>query len=401
MVHSPAQFPERFAIFTSPMAVLGVVVLASGCAGDSAQRAYIERLGDDTTAIEVFTRTEDGFEGDLLLRSPLTMVAHYVGTLSAEGTISRLEVDWRVPPENPEGAASEHYVVTFEGDSATVERQTGDEESTTTRVAAPRGTLPQIGKSPWSYAIFEQAARQALASGADSFPVSFMNARRPRATPNALMMRGRDTVSLNYFGGPMLASIGPDGRITGLSGAETTNQVAGEAVENVDLAGLAADFAARDARGEGMGPPSPRGRSQFTVGRASLEIDYGRPSKRGRDIFGGLVPYNEVWRTGANTATHFTTDRNLTIGGAQVPAGAYTLWTTYTAESAHLIINSQTRQWGTDYDEAQDLVRVEMTRETLGEVVEQFTMLVEPSADGGTLQLRWDRTQFSVPIRVN
>ena len=113
------------------------------------------------------------------------------------------------------------------------------------------------------------------------------------------------------------------------------------------------------------------------------------------------MPFDEVWRTGANTATHFTTDRNLTIGGARVAAGTYTLWTTFTAESAYLIINQQTRQWGTDYDEALDLVRVEMTRETLGEVVEQFTMLVEPGADGGTLQLRWDRTQFSVPIRVN
>ena len=88
--------------------------------------------------------------------------------------------------------------------------------------------------------------------------MSFMNARRPRATPNTLMRHGQDTVSLNYFGSPMLASIGSDGRITGLSGAETTNQVAGEAVKDVDLAGLAADFAARDARGEGMGLPSAR-----------------------------------------------------------------------------------------------------------------------------------------------
>lgn len=149
-----------------------------------------------------------------------------------------------------------------------------------------------------------------------------------------------------------------------------------------------------------MGERSPRGRAQFVAGGANIELDYGRPSKRGRDIFGGLVPFDEVWRTGANTATHFTTDRDLMVGGTAVPAGVYTLWTTFTATSAHLIINKQTRQWGTDYDETQDLARVEMTRQSLDETVEQFTMLVEPGSGGGTLQLRWDRTQFSVPIRV-
>ena len=269
-------------------------------------------------------------------------------------------------------------------------------------MAVPAGAIPQVGKSPWSYAVFEQAARQAVASGSDSFPVTFLSVggRGARATSNAVARHGRDSISLNYFGSPMLVNIDSDGRILGLNGEESTNKVAGEFVLDVDLAGLAADFAARDARGEGIGQPSPRGRDQFVAGGATIELDYGRPSKRGRDIFGGLVPFDEVWRTGANTATHFTTDRDLMIGGTEVPVGVYTLWTTFTATTAHLIINKQTRQWGTDYDETQDLARIEMTRETLDETVEQFTMLVEPGSGGGTLQLLWDRTQFSVPIRV-
>ncbi len=382
---------------------LAVVVIA-GCAGPSAppaQRAYIERLGDDTTAIEVFTRTDDGFEGDLLVRLPVTRVAHYVGTLSDDGTISRLEVEWRTPDENPDGPDPERFVVTMDGDSATVVREAGG-EAITERVAVPAGAIPQVGKSPWSYAVFEQAARQAVASGSDSFPVTFLSVggRGARATSNAVTRHGRDSISLNYFGSPMLVNIDSDGRILGLNGEESTNKVAGEFVLDVDLASLAADFAARDARGEGIGQPSPRGRDQFVAGGATIELDYGRPSKRGRDIFGGLVPFDEVWRTGANTATHFTTDRDLMIGGTEVPVGVYTLWTTFTATTAHLIINKQTRQWGTDYDETQDLARIEMTRESLDETVEQFTMLVEPGSGGGTLQLRWDRTQFSVPIRV-
>jgi hypothetical protein len=96
----------------------------------------------------------------------------------------------------------------------------------------------------------------------------------------------------------------------------------------------------------------------------------------------------------------FTTDRDLTIGGTRVPAGSYTLWSIYTPETARLIINSQTGQWGTAYDESQDFARIVMDREELDEVVERFTIAIEPTDGGADLQLRWDRTQFSVPITI-
>ena len=113
---------------------------------------------------------------------------------------------------------------------------------------------------------------------------------------------------------------------------------------------------------------------ETTIGGASLTVEYSRPAKRGREIWGGLVPYGEVWRTGANAATAFTTDRDLEIGGAEVPAGSYTLFSIFTSESAQLIINRQTGQWGTMYDEAQDLVRVNLTPETIAEPVERVPL---------------------------
>ena len=88
----------------------------------------------------------------------------------------------------------------------------------------------------------------------------------------------------------------------------------------------------------------------------------------------------------------------LTVAGTRVPAGSYTLWTTFTASSATLIINSQTGQWGTAYDGSQDFARIAMEREALDETVERFTIDVEPTDSGATLRLRWDRTQFSVPM---
>jgi hypothetical protein len=146
---------------------------------------------------------------------------------------------------------------------------------------------------------------------------------------------------------------------------------------------------------------SPRDSSRQTIGQANVVVEYGRPSKRRRVIFGALVPYDVVWRTGANEATHLRTDRDLTIGGARVPRGTYTLWTIPGRESWTLIINRATGQWGTDYDKSQDLARVPMKVTTLDESVEQFTIAIAPKETrAGVLTMTWDTTQASVPIQV-
>lgn len=150
-------------------------------------------------------------------------------------------------------------------------------------------------------------------------------------------------------------------------------------------------------------PPilSPRDSATQTIGQAHLLVDYGRPSKRRREIFGTLVPYGVVWRTGANEATHFRTDHDLTIGTVRVPRGTYTLWTIPARDGWTLIVNRATGQWGTDYDKSRDLARIPMKVATLSAPVEQFTIAIEPKGNGsGVLTLSWDTTQASVPIRV-
>jgi hypothetical protein len=134
------------------------------------------------------------------------------------------------------------------------------------------------------------------------------------------------------------------------------------------------------------------------VDGAELWVQYGRPSTRGREIFGQVVPWDEVWRTGANAATHFHTPVDLTIGGAEVPAGTYTLWTLPARDGWKLIVNRQTGQWGTDYHADRDLVRVDLRVETLPAPVELLTVGIEPEGTGAVLRISWDRTRVSVPI---
>jgi hypothetical protein len=169
-------------------------------------------------------------------------------------------------------------------------------------------------------------------------------------------------------------------------------------VREVDVGDFATAFAKAEMAGGPMGQLSPRDTVRATVGPAHLLVDYGRPRKRGREIFGNVVPWNQVWRTGANAATQFTTDVPLTMGGATFPAGSYTLWTLPSPTGAKLIFNRQTGQWGTGYDSTQDLVRVELERERLPAAVEQFTIGVDSAAGGGVLRLEWDSTGYRVPF---
>jgi hypothetical protein len=138
-----------------------------------------------------------------------------------------------------------------------------------------------------------------------------------------------------------------------------------------------------------------------TIGSAHLVVDYGRPHKRGREIFGTVVPWNQVWRTGANAATGFTTDADIKVGDATIPKGSYTIWTLPSPSGAKLIVNSQTGQWGTEYDSTKDLARLNLAADQLAQPVEVFTIGIDPQGDrGGVLRLQWDRTQYSLPFSV-
>src|SRR5262249_51161526 len=129
-----------------------------------------------------------------------------------------------------------------------------------------------------------------------------------------------------------------------------------------------------------------------------IAIAYSRPSMKGRKIVGGLVPFGQVWRTGANEATSLVTETDLTIGGAAVPKGSYTLYSLPTEGGWKLIINKQTGQWGTEYNQGQDLARVNMKVEKLSSPVEMFTINLKPSGAGAVLSLEWETTKASVDI---
>ncbi len=149
---------------------------------------------------------------------------------------------------------------------------------------------------------------------------------------------------------------------------------------------------------------SPQATVNYVKDDLKIDIIYCRPYKKGRVIFGGLVPFDEVWRTGANEPTTFTTNEELTIGGKVLPAGKYTLWTMPHADNWQVFFNKGMYNWGLNMDgvasrdPAEDAVEVTVPVEELPEVLEQFTISVA-DADVPTLVLAWDKTKVSVPLR--
>lgn len=146
--------------------------------------------------------------------------------------------------------------------------------------------------------------------------------------------------------------------------------------------------------------PSPPGKAEckFADGKA-ITVDYSSPRMRGRKIYGELVPYGQVWRTGANEATTFVADTHMIVGGKEVPAGSYTIFTIPNQDKWTLIVSKKTGEWGIPYPgEADDLLRVDMKVSKLPSPVENFTISFEQAGASCTMHLDWETTRASVEI---
>jgi len=146
--------------------------------------------------------------------------------------------------------------------------------------------------------------------------------------------------------------------------------------------------------------PSPPATAKCDLaGGKSITVDYSSPRAKGRKVFGGIVPYGEVWRAGANEATTFVTTAELMVGGQHVPAGSYTLFALPNQDKWTLIISKKTGEWGIPYPGAEaDLARTDMKVSKTSGPVENFTIAFDKGAKGCTLRLEWDDTRASVDI---
>lgn len=393
----------------STVVSLAVLVLAAGTpvAAQNAQGAFVVTLGKDTIVIEQYKRSGASVEGDMLIRGAAVIQRHYSGTLNANGTMAHFEMTNK-NISNPQAPVTK-FVAAF-GDTTQVD-VTRDTAHSTIKVPTPGGALPFIN---FSYDMYELYGLRADRSKHDT--VATLPLGATEVTKLIAKHPAKDSLTVSFEGdAPTLFAVHA-GLIQRVDGRLTTQKVRSARLASVDLAALSSAFAGRP-----LGQLSPPDSAKGSVGGAAVLVEYGRPSMRGRTIFGPdntaprpVVPFNQVWRTGANFATRFTTAGDVTVGGQTIPAGTYTLWTLPSASGWKLIFNKQTKApcasaaecvdpkranlWGTDYSADSDFVRVDMQVASLPQPVEQFVITLEPQGDAAILAVQWEKTRAFVSL---
>jgi hypothetical protein len=208
-----------------------------------------------------------------------------------------------------------------------------------------------------------------------------------------------DTIRTSNPGGTIVFLVDRQGRLQQLDATNTTAKwVATRATTRHDLNALAGRFSP-------VGVLSPRGLAHGSFMQSVVFIDYGRPAVRGRTVWGGeLIPFDAVWRTGANEATHLATSRELTFGDVVVPPGLYTLWIFNARGGPQLAINKQVGQWGAGanvYDASKDLARVPLALSPTPEPVEDFTINIRTAGQNrGSIDFIWGPQMASAAFTV-
>jgi Protein of unknown function (DUF2911) len=386
----PVIVRARLALIAAGAAALALASLAASPTRAADGGAFFTTLGNDTLAAESYVRMDTVLAGTMVVRrDKMTVTQNYTLWLDKSGNLAKYEMARYAPGTGTGDKPLLHTIVTPMGNG--LHEVIHTQSAAELHVDTPPSTLIMLDLS---FAVWETFAMRAVRGGKDStlIPMLFVN----DTTHYDVVVRrlGADSVTFTSIYGVGRAKIDAQGHILGYHAPGSTQQVVVRRLEGVDLKAFAAMFANRP-----FGPTSPMDSLSAKVGGATLRIWYGRPAVRGRTIFGGVVPWNVVWRTGANEATSFTTDKDIVIGGTPVPAGAYTLFTLPNAAGWKLIISKRTKEWGTEYDPTADLARIDMSVATLAAPVERLTYTIMPQGTGATLTVSWDKTAASVAVR--
>ena len=363
----------------------------------------VTTLGRDTIAVEQYVLADGHLVGDVLLRAPHTVRYHYAMSFRPDGALARSMVDFSQP--GMEGAPRVRTTITVAGDSARVEIDSSGVPRTFERPVAEQ-LLPEVMTGFGSdYGLYislgtYEAVAATLGPALNVVhDVPVIDAATGGLRVKHLVRRSPTDLDVDYF---RIAwthlSLDAQGRIEGADASGTTEKTRSVRTGPMNLDSVVATFERLDRDGQSLGELSPPAFTTGRLGSATISIHYNSPRRRGRTILGATVPFGHVWRTGADAATELVTDRAITIGGKELAAGTYTLWTIPEADGATLIVNGQHGQWGTDYDPARDVLRVPMHVKRGQPIVQDFTIAVDEAGSRGELRMAWDNFVWTVAL---
>ncbi len=379
-------------IRTSTILLLSSILSSFLIAQENRNGFFVTVIGDDTLAVESYQMDAHGVHGTSITRTPKTTVRTYSMTADDRGLPETITIKYGPIGGEPTLTRTFRYF----DDSLQVEmsQQGGPRINSANIGGRPIPFIPDIF-GMWSYTI-----ERALS---------------PKGTKHVEILSGTRTLKYDIHGtppgklelsypgnnfGPIYATVSSDGKLESLDMTPTTDKFVASQVSALDIDEMGRAFLAREQAGNSLGTLSPRDTAHAAFASANIFIDYGRPSMRGRKVFGNIVPWNVVWRLGANAATQLVTDKPLTFGTTVVEPGTYSLFALPSRETWLLIINKQHGQWGTIYDQSKDLVRIPMKTERMKDPLERFTSQIDVRGNEGSLVFEWETTRVSVPFAV-
>jgi hypothetical protein len=392
--------------------LLSLLLLACSNATPPERYGFVTTLGNDTVSVERVARTPTRLVVDGVDRWPFVRRRHTEFDLARDGTIRHMVMDVRTPNGRTPSERGRRITADVSKDRVTISVRDSGGVRDTSFATGGAITVPHVSMM---YSVIELEIAAALHRAAatklqpgDS--VLFRQFYPDRDVgPSFVLHRGfvipraEGKVELrhNWLSGTGDVTVDSSGRMLSYAGMRSTYKVAvARTAAPPDIDSIANRLTAAE-RQTGLQQLSVRDTTRATIGAATLSVDYGRPLARGRRLLGNVISYDRVWRTGANAATQLTTSAPITLAGLSLPAGTYTLWTVPHVRGADLIVNRQTGQWGTEYSRARDLGTAPMTADSVSQLVEKFTISIEPrDAKHGTLAMAWGTFRWTALIEV-
>ena len=391
---------------------LAVLFSQLSCQTKPAERyGFVTMLGNDTISVESVSREGNTLTSDAVDRFPRVQVRHTVVNLNDSGSILHLVMDIHTPSEPPglrerkvvADVANKNVHLTKTDSSGTVKRDFPTEGSIVVAHVPQMYSLYEL----YFAAALKKASASKLAAGTpvpmrqfyidrefDRFPLGHVT-----VTP---LDKRKVEITHDWLSGTGEAIMDSGYNMISYSGARTTYKVAVQRLSTApDVKGIADRFEKKETASGNVTSMSVYDSIRTKIGDASLTVDYSRPLSRGRTLLGDVIPYDRVWRTGANAATQFSTSMPIKIAGMQIPAGRYSLFTVPHANGVELIVNKETDQWGTGYHGSFDLGKAKMISEVATATVERFTISIIPGDNRhGTLVFEWGSFKWLAPIEV-
>ena len=356
--------------------------------------SFVATLGTDTVIVETYNMLPNHLYGKAFLRYPEDRIGVFDFRFYPDGSIQYYSISY-MKPDSSYVTSSGTQGVFCEKDTCTWFSSERDRKGEyVNRHLAKQ--MDFIGGWTPTLSLIEWNCMRLIKSGKQSLPITMLNDYI--GVRHVAVSKGNDNTMI--FGGDFLeyAKIKstPEGRILAYDGTATPwNYIVTKLKPiNVD------EMAKRISKKAKIGDPSPKSKVNFAIANDTIDLSYSRPFKRGRKIFGGVVPFDSVWRTGAGDPTKINLPYDIQFGKIAIPKGEYCLYSIPGKSGWTLIFNTDFKKWPTEPNRSKDFALVPLQVRKAVQPTDQLTITIDPVKGGGIIKIIWDETEAFASFRV-